>query len=116
MLGRADRVDPEVADAVRLLAGTGMRRGELLALRWSDVDFANAEITVEAALVDGGPGVGIVRMATKTSDWCDVPLTAATLAALQRQRDRTEEARGCDHGDESYVFCTSGSPGVPLAP
>lgn len=116
VLERADRVDPEVADAVRVLASTGMRRGELLALRWSDVDMASAEITVEAALVDGGPGIGIVRKATKTSDWRDVPLTTAALAALQRQRHRTEEALARSHGDDGYVFCSSGSPAVPLRP
>ena len=107
-------MDPEIADAVRVLATTGMRRGELLALRWRDIDLINNEIAVAAALVDAGPGVGIVRKATKTSDWRDVPLTATAAAALQRQRRRSDDNGGCDA--DTYVLRAAGSAVLPLRP
>jgi integrase len=65
-----------------LLASTGMRTGEMLGLEWADVDLAAAEFHIAAAVTDGGPGVGIIRKATKRSDWRDVPLTSAAVAAL----------------------------------
>ena len=74
--------DPEMADMAVLLASTGMRTGEMLGLQWADVDLAAAEVHVAAAVTDGGPGVGVVRKATKRSDWRDVPLTGAAVAAL----------------------------------
>ena len=51
-------------------AMTGLRRGELLALRWSDVDWLNREVLVERAIIkvkanDGahkyGYGVGTTK-------------------------------------------------------
>jgi integrase len=36
------------------LARSGMRPGEAMALRWSDLDFVNRQILVERALSDGG--------------------------------------------------------------
>ena len=38
----------------RLLALTGMRRGELVALRWSDLDLARSTMTVNQAVDRGG--------------------------------------------------------------
>lgn len=101
-LATASERDPEVADAIRLLAATGMRRGELLALLWADVDEQNREVAVAHALVDGGKGIGIVRKATKTSDWRDVPLTDSAWTALERQRSRVDELGLL--GPHQYVF------------
>jgi integrase len=79
----ARRRDAEIADLAIVLASTGMRTGEALGLQWSDVDLAGSEIHVAAAITDGGPGVGIVRKATKRSDWRDVPLTVGAATALR---------------------------------
>jgi integrase len=51
-----------MATLLYVAAHTGMRRGELGALLWSDIDFENATITVSKALfvskaVHGGQGV-----------------------------------------------------------
>ena len=48
---------------VRLAAMSGLRRGELCGLRWSDVDLANATATVRQAvtMVSGRPIVGDVK-------------------------------------------------------
>lgn len=93
VLTTATKRDPEIADAVTVLVSTGMRRGELLALRWSDVDVKKDEVHVAAAITDGGPGVGILRKPTKRADWRDVPLTGGALDALRRQATRAARHR-----------------------
>ncbi len=82
--------DEEFADAVTVLAGTGMRKAELLGLQWGDVDLRSGEIHVAAAITDAGPGQGILRKATKRSDWRDIPLTSQVIDAFERQRRRAE--------------------------
>jgi len=76
--------DEEIADAVALLASTRMRKGELPGLRWCDLDLIQGEIHMAASIVDGGPGVGLVRKPTKRSDWRDVPLAHYAVALLER--------------------------------
>ncbi|HWD55936.1 MAG TPA: tyrosine-type recombinase/integrase, partial [Acidimicrobiales bacterium] len=87
VLGFASERDPEVADMAMVLASTGVRTGELLGLKWADVDLEAGEIHVSAAITDGVPGVGVVLKPTKRSDWRDIPLTAAAAAALRRQAE-----------------------------
>lgn len=41
--------------AMRITLATGMRRGEVCALRWQDVDLDNADIHVANSLCDAGP-------------------------------------------------------------
>jgi integrase len=42
--------DPETRRAIHLLAATGMRIGELCALKWEDFDFARNKITVDETI------------------------------------------------------------------
>ena len=44
------RDDVQDAELVRVAAYAGLRRGELVALRWRDVDFVGRKITVRRAL------------------------------------------------------------------
>ena len=65
LLAAAAKRDAEATDAAVLLASTGARKGELLAIRWADVDLEGAEVHISAAISDGGRGVGVVRKPTK---------------------------------------------------
>lgn len=108
--------DPEMADIATLLASTGMRTGELLALRWDDVDLSADEIHVAAAVTDGGPGVGILRKPTKRSDWRDVPLTATALSALEGRRGTHRVQFGSEPPPSSYVFGSLPDGSMPIRP
>jgi integrase len=112
----AQERDPEIGDVALLLASTGMRKGELQGLTWSDVDFEKMELHVAAAITDGGAGVGLVRKATKTSDWRDVPLTAAAVDALRSQADRREALTRTAPLPDDYVFAGSFDGAVPMRP
>lgn len=116
VLKRAVRTDPEVADAATILASTGMRKGEILGLRWSEIDLRADEIHVGAAITDGGRGVGVLRKATKRSDWRDVPLTSAAKEAFVRQHERRRELCEDEPGDRHYVFGGGYDGSVPMRP
>lgn len=107
-LKRVRGQDPEFADAVTVLASTGMRKAELLGLQWDDVDISSGEVHISAAITDAGPGKKIQRKATKRSDWRDVPLTSNALAAMRAQRD-LGAARG------QLVFATAPFVGAIVA-
>jgi integrase len=82
-------------------AFTGLRRGELLGLRWRDIDFEASTIRVRASFAAGKlttPKSGKVRA---------VPLAPAVAAALARlgQRERFV-------GEDDFVF--AGESGLPL--
>jgi len=64
------RPDSKFALAIQIAALTGMRRGELCGLRWSDVDWERSALTIQRAVVNGelpdGTKLIIVREAPKT--------------------------------------------------
>lgn len=60
LVAAADKADPVLATAIALGALTGMRRGELCALRWSDVDLESGAVSVERAItvIEGKTHIG----------------------------------------------------------
>lgn len=80
------REHSELFPAWYALAFTGMRRGELLALRWQDIDLAAGTVTVKrsATLVrNAGEGASIVVGPTKTNKPRVVDVDDATAAVLK---------------------------------
>jgi integrase len=72
-----------------VLAHTGMRRGEALALRWRDVDLDAARISVRrsAGMVrNAGESAGVVEGDTKSGKPRVVDLDPATVAVLRAWR------------------------------
>jgi integrase len=116
LLGHVRRVDPELADAATILASTGMRRGEFLALRWADIALDRAEVHVAAAISDGGPGIGLLRRPTKRADWRDVPLTGAAAEAFKRQSERRRIVPGGEPDPEEYAFPAGVDGREPMRP
>ena len=86
--------DSEQDAAIYLTAAfTGLRRGELLALRWRDIDFAGSVIRVRASFAGGAlttPKSGRVRSVPMASQ------VAQMLAQLS--------GRGSETGDDDLVF------------
>ncbi|HEX3692582.1 MAG TPA: site-specific integrase [Solirubrobacteraceae bacterium] len=74
-------------------AFTGLRRGELIALRWRDVDFSGSVLRVRASYAGGAltaPKSGKVR---------SVPLAPEVAGALARLSRRSEQT-----GEDDLVF------------
>lgn len=110
-------LDDELAVLVRLAAVTGARRGEYLALRWSDVDLEHQAVTIEHALI-GRPAGEVLYKSTKTrSGERDVALDAATVAALEQHLEAERAKAAWTHtpfDPAGYVFTLE--PGQPWHP
>ena len=99
-LVRAAKSDTDAAIFLTA-AFTGLRRGEVLALRWRDVDFAGSTIRVRASYAAGKlttPKSGKVRA---------VPMAPDVGSALAKLGDRERYT-----GDDDFVF--AGEAGPPL--
>jgi integrase len=90
---------------------TGMRQGELLGLRWEDVDLEHGEIHVRKALVVGGRFLDDVK--TKRSRRT-IPIGPSTVAALRdhQRRQGAERVDNPDRVEQGFVF--AGPLGSPL--
>ena len=84
--------DSQLHAAWHVLAMTGMRRGELLALRWRDVDLAAATITIRrsAGVVrNKGEGAQLKEGPTKTGKVRVIDIDPGTVALLRTwKKDR----------------------------
>ena len=77
-----------------LAANTGMRRVELLGLRWHDFDLDNARLSVNQALVSVGYELHESRGKTRTARRC-IDLDPRTLALLRNALPADAGADGC---------------------
>jgi integrase len=85
----AEGRDADLAMGWRLLAATGMRRGEALALRWRDVDLEAGRLQVRRSLgvvKAKGAGEQLVEGPTKTGQARVVDVDSDTVAALRAYR------------------------------
>lgn len=101
-----------------LALATGMRRGELLALRWIDIDFANATISVVRSLEQTqGGGLRFKSPKTKSSRRT-ITLPPSAVAMLTAHRKEQLELRfqlGLGkHDADALVFCNP--EGKPISP
>ncbi|UTI64303.1 site-specific integrase [Paraconexibacter antarcticus] len=86
--------DRQDAELVRVAAYAGLRRGELVALRWRHVDFAKRKIVVQRAV-----SANVDATSTKSRKAREVPLPDQASGALDRLSQRDDFI-----GPEDYVF------------
>ncbi len=97
-LGRVERA------LILTAAMTGMRRGELLGLRWKDVDWPAHKIRVVRTFVGGRPDTPKSERSRR-----DVPMADRVAAELQRLWEITPF-----QADEDPVFAHPRGTGLPL--
>ena len=103
----------------RLLAGEGMRRGEALGLRWTDINWngGTAHLVQTVTANKSDKGKALIQERTKTAAGArTVRLTDETVAALKAHRKRQDERRlaASDWQDHDLIVCTG--RGTPVQP
>jgi len=87
-----------------LLVATGMRLGEALALRWSDVDWAAGTVQVERS-VQRIRGEWVFGSPKSKSSIRSVTLPSEVLATLKQHRLHQLKELGAGWSPEGLVFC-----------
>jgi len=90
-----------------LVATTGLRRGEVLGLRWSDVSLEGAALSVVQTITSVG-GQTLVSSTKTGKSRRQVALDAGTVAVLRAHRVRQAEQRlaaGSVWQDHGLLFC-----------
>jgi integrase len=117
LVAEAEKTDTVLAIAVALAAITGARRGELCALRWSDVDWQRRTLTISRSLsvvnkvVAEGP--------TKTHQRRDIAVDDALGAFLTRRRAEQvsyAETVGVELVGDPFVLSRSADGSEPCLP
>jgi len=98
--------DDRLAALWHTIAMTGMRRGEALGLRWSDIDLENARLSVRRALIPTNREVVVSEPKTAKGRRV-IALDAGTVEVLKGQAARQlDEQKEWDAAwvDSAYVF------------
>ncbi len=101
-----------IAPAFKVLLGTGLRRGELLGLRWRNIDFQTNTITIEQGLVATKGSKKTYQEPKTDQSKNEIPMSDYVAAVLQGHwLQMTFEG----HADPDMpVFCTkNGDPILP---
>jgi integrase len=107
-----DRLGP----LFEVIAACGLRRGEALGVRWSDVDLTNRVVYIRQTLNDVNGHLVFTRPKTRSSE-ASVPLTERAVGALLDQRLRQDTLRAEwaeSYEDGDLVFARES--GEPLRP
>jgi integrase len=105
-LAAAEARDPDLGVFARMAVVLGARRGELAALRWTDVDLAAGLVHIRRAVVSDDDtasghrrGARLTTKDTKTHSERTVAIDLATVNALHSMRSRhAEDALACGIG------------------
>lgn len=117
LVAAAEADDPVLATAIALAALTGVRRGELVALRWSDIDLAGGRVRIARSLTvaRGEQHTG----PTKTHAVREIALDEIALEVLRRRwsymTDLSARAASPIAGDP-YVLSYNANCAVPANP
>lgn len=96
----------EMEVAVSLILFLGLRRGELLALSWDDIDWDNKTVHIQKNLVVGDDGPTVKDPKTEESNRV-IPISDSIIRLLKKQRVWQNENKmrlGSLYVDSDYIF------------
>ncbi|MBA2876376.1 tyrosine-type recombinase/integrase [Thermaerobacillus caldiproteolyticus] len=107
-------VTPFLVDVV-----TGVRRGELLGLKWEDIDFKNKTITINGTLYRRkGEGLKYKQKTkTESSDNRVIPIPDTVVELLKKEKALQDEMKkkfGNSYNSENFIFIND--KGEPIDP
>lgn len=93
---------------VLLALKAGLRRGELLGLMWSDIDFDAGMLTVQRSVsyTAENPQGGLVPTVKTEAGYRDIPLPQSVLAELKKYMGQSQSLYVTPGRDGSYMSCS----------
>ena len=116
VLALAVERDPDFGCFLRMAVVTGARRGEVCALRWTDIDGASLRISRS---VFGSREDDLREKGTKTHATRRVTLDEGTVATLEGQKARSKERAascGVTLNRDAFLFTSEPDGSVPWRP
>lgn len=95
--------DHRMGIPVMLMLYAGLRRGELMALRWSNIDFENRIIRVREAIAFEAKNTGRRKAPKTAAGKRDVPILDNLYGILQRAKAQTDSLLVCPTADGSEM-------------
>lgn len=118
LINAAATLDNRYSVALRVVAATGMRRGEACALRWSDIDWEAGTLTIDESVIPGEGGAVIKSPKTRASIR-RVAIDQGTVLALRQLRTEQEELAAIGEvmiADAGFVFSAEPDGQIPPYP
>jgi integrase len=118
IVAKAEEIEPALAALLLLGALTGARRGELCALRWTDLNAAERTLTIARSVYETEGG-GWAEKDTKTHQERTIGLDELALSVLAKHRAQVDElARGLklDVRPNGFIFSRSPVGAEPIRP
>ncbi len=119
LLDAAERANPALAVFLVLAAVTGARRGELCALRWTDLDIGASALHLSRVISIGSEGLVERRKPKTRSSVRTISLDTGTMAVLGAHRARAEEHAlvcGVSLPTDAFLFSTEPDGVLPWRP
>lgn len=103
---------------IMLALGLGLRRGEMIALRWEHVDFDNGVVHIKENRVKGRDNKMITKSPKSRAGTRDIPLSPSMIAILRKEKVnffKKQLEYGVGKKKDDYVLCKSdGQPYKPF--
>jgi integrase len=118
ILSAAEKVEPALATMLLMAALTGGRRGELCALRWSDLNAKAGTLTIARSVYETAGG-GWNEKGTKSHQTRTIGLDDLGLEALRRHRaavDALARKLRLDAPADAFMFSRSPVGSEPIRP
>lgn len=95
---------------IQVMLFLGLRRGELLALKWEDIDYENKTITIQRNLIRGGDSGTEVVLTTPKTEGSNrtIVLSDNIIKILNNHRlnqDELKSKQGKIYKDKGFIFC-----------
>lgn len=96
----------------RFILQTGLRTGELVGLKWEDVDFENKTVKIQRSMeYRHSSGVWRVGEPKSKSGYRTIPLTDEAVRILKTQMEKNKKIKEISPEWSEYVFlCRKGEP------
>lgn len=108
--------DTDLEVPICLEVALGLRRGELLALKWQDIDFDNCKVKIRNNLVQVGNEI-IIKEPKTESSIREIELPTTIIQLLKKERKKYIEKKmrlGKEFNDNDLIICKkNGDPFKP---